>query len=334
MDATNGASLMRGGERDGKAVFIDWSDVGAGYWQFDPTDNSLTNILAGTKDNGGTFSLNGVALGGGATAFEVAGKGEDEKIYVFCEDYPTANAGNNLIRYSSAGKSIIDMAPDQLWTSANGFSNIHGKFANTNVEINAIPQGLIISQNRNNANSKGCPCFEICSYDGAVLLSSGDDDYIDFYHSCSGGIAATADGKVMAIPTWGNGIQIVDIDWTDASKPVLTHRYTISAPTNGTSGEYTQMIFDPAGNLYAFDRASGLKMFTLTNSAPKAVTPARSELVIKSANTGVEDVLQGADNNDAPVEYYDLQGRRINEPAAGTVVIRRQGTDVQKIVIR
>ncbi|MDE6309594.1 MAG: hypothetical protein K2L81_05305, partial [Muribaculaceae bacterium] len=146
MAAANGASLMRGGERDGKAVFIDWSDAGAGYWQFDPKDQSLTNILAGKKDGGGAFTLDGVALGGGATSFEVVGKGEDEKIYVFCEDYPTAGA-NNFIRYSSAGKSIIDMAPDQVWTKANGFEDIHGKYANTNVEINGIPQGLIVNQN-------------------------------------------------------------------------------------------------------------------------------------------------------------------------------------------
>ncbi len=333
MDATNGSSLMRGGERDGKAVFTDWSDGGAGYWQFDPKDQSLTNILAGTRDAGGAYTLDDVALGGGATCFEVAGKGEDEKIYVFCEDYPTADA-NNMIRYSSAGKSIIDMAPDQVWTSDNGFGNIHGKYLNVNVEINAIPQGLIINQNRNNANSAGCPCFEFYTYDGKLLLSSADDDYIDFYHSCSGGIAATADGKVMAVPTWGNGIMIVDIDWTDAEKPVLNHRYTISAPSSGTSGEYTQMIFDPAGNLYAFDRAAGLQMFVLKNSAPKAVTPARSEFVVKGSQSGVEDVRVSEAANDAPVEYFDLQGRRILEPAAGTVVIRRQGADVQKIVIR
>lgn len=333
MVAGNGSSLMRGGERDGKAVFIDWSDGGAGYWQFDPKDQSLTNILAGTKDGGGAYTLDGVAIGGGATAFEVAGKGEDEKIYVFCEDYPAAD-GNNFIRYSSAGKSIIDMAPDQVWDGTNGFSNIHGKYANINVEINAIPQGLILSQNRNNANSKGCPCFEIYKYDGTLLLSSADDDYVDFYHSVSGGIAATADGNVMAVPTWGNGIMIVDIDWTDAEKPVLNHRYTIPAPSAGTSAEYTQMIFDPAGNLYAFDRALGLQMFVLKNSAPKALTPARSEFIVKGGNSGVEDVRVEAAANEAPVEYFDLQGRRILEPAAGSVVIRRQGADVQKIVIR
>lgn len=334
MVAGNGSSLMRGGERMGKAVFVDWSDGGAGYWEFDPLNpETLTNILAGTKDSDGCYKYEGTAIGGGATAFEVAGKGDDEKIYVFCEDYPAGN-GNNMIRYSSAGKSIIDMAPDQLWTSANGFPNIHGKYANTNVEINAIPQGLVVSQNRNNANSLGCPCFEIYDYNANLLLSSAGDDYIDFYHSVSGGLAATADGKVLAIPTWGNGIQIVDVDWTDATAPVLKHRYTIPAPSKGTSAEYTQMIFDPAGNLYAFDRATGLKMFVLRNSNPKATTPARSELLIKGSKSGVEDVLDGAVDNNAPVEYFDLQGRRINNPAAGTVVIRRQGSQVTKMIVK
>ena len=41
-----------------------------------------------------------------------------------------------------------------------------------------------------------------------------------------------------------------------------------------------------------------------------------------------------ADNTNAPVEYFNLQGIRVNEPAAGNIYIRRQGTDVQKVVIR
>lgn len=48
--------------------------------------------------------------------------------------------------------------------------------------------------------------------------------------------------------------------------------------------------------------------------------------------TGVTDVA--VDNAAAPVEYYDLQGRRIDAPAAGSLVIRRQGADVRKIHIR
>lgn len=45
------------------------------------------------------------------------------------------------------------------------------------------------------------------------------------------------------------------------------------------------------------------------------------------------EAVEAADEN-APVEYYNLQGVRINEPAAGQIVIRRQGANVTKMVVR
>lgn len=49
---------------------------------------------------------------------------------------------------------------------------------------------------------------------------------------------------------------------------------------------------------------------------------------------GVEDNIIAVDNSNAPVEYYNLQGIRISEPAAGSVVIRRQGTEASKILVK
>ncbi|MDE6285700.1 MAG: hypothetical protein K2L99_01740, partial [Muribaculaceae bacterium] len=43
--------------------------------------------------------------------------------------------------------------------------------------------------------------------------------------------------------------------------------------------------------------------------------------------TGIAEIA----TEDAPVEYFNLQGVRINEPAAGQVVIRRQGNKVSKL---
>lgn len=40
------------------------------------------------------------------------------------------------------------------------------------------------------------------------------------------------------------------------------------------------------------------------------------------------------DNADAPIEYYDLQGRRVDHPAAGGIYIRRQGTAVAKVLVK
>lgn len=52
----------------------------------------------------------------------------------------------------------------------------------------------------------------------------------------------------------------------------------------------------------------------------------------KGDGTGVEDMTVADEN--APVEYYNLQGIRISEPAAGSMVIRRQGNTVTKVLVK
>ncbi len=53
-----------------------------------------------------------------------------------------------------------------------------------------------------------------------------------------------------------------------------------------------------------------------------------------SESAGVDNILSDVDNSKAPVEYFNLQGIRVSQPAAGTVVIRRQGTNVSKILVK
>ncbi|MDE5554908.1 MAG: hypothetical protein K2J10_06970, partial [Muribaculaceae bacterium] len=47
--------------------------------------------------------------------------------------------------------------------------------------------------------------------------------------------------------------------------------------------------------------------------------------------SGIESVTN--DNNDAPVEYFNLQGLRVNEPSNG-IFIRRQGNKVTKVLVK
>ncbi len=48
-------------------------------------------------------------------------------------------------------------------------------------------------------------------------------------------------------------------------------------------------------------------------------------------DNGVEDIT--TDENGGAVEYFDMQGRRLNNPRPGTLVIRRQGSIVTKLKI-
>lgn len=48
----------------------------------------------------------------------------------------------------------------------------------------------------------------------------------------------------------------------------------------------------------------------------------------------VNDIVVDNDNAAAPVEYYDLQGRRVSDTPAAGLYIRRQGTQAVKVLVR
>ena len=50
------------------------------------------------------------------------------------------------------------------------------------------------------------------------------------------------------------------------------------------------------------------------------------------AEGSVSDIV--SDNSNAPVEYFNLQGVRLDSPAAGELIIKRQGTEVSKMIVR
>lgn len=52
----------------------------------------------------------------------------------------------------------------------------------------------------------------------------------------------------------------------------------------------------------------------------------------KDDGTGVDEVIDN--NENAPVEYYNLQGMRVENPAAGQLYIKRQGSKATKILFR
>ena len=78
-----------------------------------------------------------------------------------------------------------------------------------------------------------------------------------------------------------------------------------------------------------------------TLNAADAASVATTGFIITAYNVTITKVVFGeesssvadlsVDNANAPVEYYNLQGVRIIEPAAGNIYIRRQGNDVKKI---
>ena len=98
------------------------------------------------------------------------------------------------------------------------------------------------------------------------------------------------------------------------------YRATFKSTTTET-GEDIVMDF-PAKSLLLVAMTSQKIYYANTSAATLKV----------QKTSGVADIA--IDDENAPVEYYNLQGVRINEPAAGTLVIRRQGAKVSKVLVK
>ncbi len=83
-----------------------------------------------------------------------------------------------------------------------------------------------------------------------------------------------------------------------------------------------------ANGVFTFLKDSEKAVCTMTNADFSSLTLKTAELNIKSA--GIESI--DADN-DAPVEYYDLRGIRVNGDAPG-LYIRRQGNKTTKVLVK
>lgn len=164
---------------------------------------------------------------------------------------------------------------------------------------------------------------------------------------------------LMADGQWGNysaiaGQKYIKYDvqkniWFDCGKDII-RRMAGGRFGNGAPLTFAYNTYFEDGVSLAESEASYDKSETILNSNPEFVdapagnftigaateqakyqTGAPKWLVPYSDESAIEEI--GVDNENAPVEYFNLQGIRVDNPAAG-VFIRRQGSKVSKVLVK
>ncbi len=97
----------------------------------------------------------------------------------------------------------------------------------------------------------------------------------------------------------------------------VTISSTFAAGTPGTTYSAIPFYFDASQSANTFMEGYSLVQFTLTDGE------------YGDANTGALESVETESNE--PVEYYDLQGRRLNGPGRG-ITIRRRGDKTEKVL--
>ncbi|MBQ7940945.1 MAG: carboxypeptidase regulatory-like domain-containing protein [Muribaculaceae bacterium] len=320
----NSSSPFRCATSEGKVYISDWSDGYSGIWVFDPAKtDEVTNIFdESTRQPDGEFkNADEVITGGGTTGVSLIGNGEDRKMFMFCEDYPSAN-GQTPVGYDLGAADSWDKAPTYI------YDNFKGYLANTNVEVRAYEEGIFWSQVRGSGNnSAGVPGFLFADYDGNVLFNSGES--LKELDGCNGaGLSLNKDKTLFACANGNANVNIYEFEFVDG---IPTFNFLYEVTISGAT-EVNEICFDAANNMYVYGRTVGLAVYSLPQETPKAVTPAKADLTITGTNTSIaiEDVE--IEDANAPVEYYNLQGVKVANPEKG-IFIKKQGNRTTKVVL-
>lgn len=146
----------------------------------------------------------------------------------------------------------------------------------------------------------------------------------------SGGEAPTPEQATLADINADNISRYITITnvWVEADASDKNNRtFTISNDDASAvlynNFRLTNIVGDYAKSITGFITAHTSNSTTVYQLAP---------IAIEMITTGVEEI-EAADSN-APVEYYNLQGVRIDNPAQGGLYIKKQGNTISKIIIR
>ena len=167
---------------------------------------------------------------------------------------------------------------------------------------------------------------------GLVYIdANGTEKYKDLVSRGGGGVRVSPDGTKIAVASSSadpKQFTIYGLTWSETGVPTLSREIVI---THGIGTNVYDIAWDLAGNIYICGNSGEyLKGFSLPrNEAFTTKAPSQySFSVIANSIDGIS-----VDSEDAPVEYYNLQGVKVENPSNG-VFIKVQGKKSEKVYIK
>lgn len=129
-------------------------------------------------------------------------------------------------------------------------------------------------------------------------------------------------GEIQFANTLGSWEEIrsgYSLGWTNTTDTLTLNASNVTTANVRDAGKYTTPFSLPTG-----------KYDISVTFNPASATVLRA---VQTSTSAVETVATDEADYNSPAEWYDLDGRRIPEPAANGVYIRRQGSRTQKVWI-
>ena len=315
---------------DGFLFVTDAADAAAGLWRSTSNTefNSFTQFFEGTAASG-IITNAGAEVAGVASSVAFTGEGASLKMFALMKN----SSKKYQINVYNLGEVNAEMIPAG-WGVAPSKTIALPSGMVADAQLAPVEQGVWVCANiSKQTNSETAPSLLFVDYDGNITFNSGRLENEALLEGANGsGFAVTRDGKTLAVNDGWGYFQFYDVAF-EGNVPTLTPLFSFKhdigvGPKRIQDGDYVeQMAFTYGGALLASGHYLG--MFTVPTLDNRSVTPATTTVVSKGS--GVEGVAIDDDAN-APVEYFNLQGIRVQNPEKG-IYIKRQGRRAEKVVI-
>ena len=322
-----GADLARVRVAEDGRIFVTRCNSAGDYILYAPSqadlvkNNKFTSLLSGGTLDSSTYlyNIDSEFLAAPNVGFDVKGSGEDLKLLTIAADksvFSGSAAGSRVDEYALGNATVLPTP-----TKIQSLSGYTASSKCTNVEY----------------DSRGgkwyCQYVETPTATTPALVyvdANGTQKYFEGLNGNvrgGGGIRLSPDEKQIAIASSTARFTIYDLSFGSDGVPQLKEKMNI---IHGIGTNVYDIAWDLAGNLYIVGNSGEyLKGFALPRSE-SFTTRAASKYAFRIGASAIECVEVEAE--DAPVEYYNLQGVKVANPSNG-IFIRKQGSHTTKVVL-
>ncbi len=288
-------------------------------------DGEFTSLLAGkTMTDGIYFDEAGNYLAGPAQSFDVKGSGDDLKLIALSRNDKTTDATfdeNRVVEYElGTGKELstptLYTALDQKYTiSYDRKSNL--QYDNRG--------GVWYIQYRGTP-SDSQPALIYVDENGEIKYFEGAGGKSRY----QGALSVAPDGNSIVASSASGIVSVYEIIRAEDGSVFLNEAYRL---THNMGGSAYSAAWDIAGNFYLGNASNEVVQGYALPRAEAAVTKAASVYsftVNGDTIVGIDEIE--AEDANAPVEYYNLQGMKVANPEKG-IFIKKQGGKTTKVVL-
>ena len=284
----------------------------------------FTSLVAGkSKNDIGIYYEGEQYLAGPAQAFDVYGAGEDLKLLAISRLDNTIDATydeNVAVEYALGTASALPVPTT--------FEPLNQKYTisyDRKINVQFDNQGGVWYIQYRGAPSAEQPALVYVDANGEIKYFEGVGGKARY----QGALAVSPDGNRLVASSASGVATVYGIIRAENGDITLNEQYRL---THNMGGSAYSAAWDVAGNFFLGNATNEVVQGYALPRTEAAVTPAAAKYAFNTSNVGINKVAVDNDE-DAPVEYYNLQGVKVANPSNG-IFIKVQGKKSEKVYIK